>query len=102
MFVSDDEETDRPSGDDLMLDGNAAAGLLESLLGPGATISSSICAHCGTSQEMGRLMVWNRGPGLVLRCSICRGVQLRAVRTPSGLHLDMHGIAQVRIPGDDA
>src|SRR5688500_6249115 len=89
---------DRPTADDLVLDGNAAAGLLESMLGPGATISFSTCAHCGTPQEMGRMMVWNRGPGLVLRCSICRGVQLRIVWTPSGLQLDLRGIAQMRIP----
>ena len=90
---------DRPTADDLVLDGNAAAGLLESMLGPGATISSSICAHCGTQQEMGRLMAWNRGPGVVLRCSVCRGVQVRAVRTPTGLHLDLRGVARLRIPG---
>ena len=102
MFVSDDEDDDRPSGDDLVLDGNAAAGLLESLMGPAATISTSICAHCGTTQEMGRLFAWNRGPGLVLRCSICSGVQVRAVQTPSGLHLDLHGIARMRIPGPGA
>ena len=102
MFLSDDEDDDRPGGDDLMLDGNAAAGMLESLLGPGATIASSICAHCGTTQEMGRLYAWNRGPGLVLRCSICRGVQVKVARTPSGLHLDVAGIARMHLPGPDA
>jgi hypothetical protein len=93
---------DRPTADDLVLDGNAAAGLLESLLGPEATSSASICAHCGTQQEMGRLMAWSRGPGLVLRCSICLGVQVRAVRTPRGLQVDVRGIARLRIPGPGA
>ena len=90
---------DGPTADDLVLDGNAAAGFLESMLGSDATISISICAHCGTHQEMGRLLFWNRGPGLVLRCSICRGVQVRVVRTPGGLRVDMRGVAQMRIPG---
>ena len=97
MDASHDADA-RPTADDLVLDGNAAAGLLESMLGSDATISVSICAHCGTHQEMGRLLFWSRGPGLVLRCSICRGVQVRVVRTPGGLRVDMRGVAQMRIP----
>lgn len=91
-------EIGRSGADDLGLDGNAAAGELEELFGAGATISLATCAHCGTEQEVGRLGVWSRGPGLVLRCSACRGVAIRVVRTPSAIHVDLHGVARLRIP----
>jgi hypothetical protein len=89
---------DSMQGDDLGLDGNAAAGDLEALFGPGATMSEGTCAHCGTRQELGRLSAWTRGPGLVLRCSVCRGVALRIVRTPTALHLDLHGVTRLVVP----
>ena len=87
------------SADDLALDGNAAAGELEQLLGGGATLSASVCAHCGTEQQLGRLTAWVRGPGTVLRCSVCAGVAIRFVRTPTALHLDLAGVTRLRIPG---
>jgi hypothetical protein len=86
------------AADDLALDGNAAAGDLEALFGPGATLAAGTCAHCGTRQELGRLTAWTRGPGLVLRCSVCRGVALRIVRTPSAVHLDLHGVTRLIVP----
>jgi hypothetical protein len=91
-------ETRGSGAEDLALDGNAAAGELEALLGPDATISASICAHCGTEQELGRLTAWVRGPGTVLRCSVCSGIAIRIVRTPDALHLDFRGVARLRIP----
>jgi hypothetical protein len=84
--------------DDLALDGNAAAGDLEAFFGPGATRSNGTCAHCGTRQELGHLTAWVRGPGVVLRCSVCRGVVIRVVRTPATVLLDLHGIARLAIP----
>jgi hypothetical protein len=84
--------------EDLALDGNAAAGELEALFGPGATVAEGTCAHCGTRQQVGRLTAWTRGPGLVLRCSVCRGVALRLVRTPSAVHVDLRGVTHLVLP----
>lgn len=97
-----DQDADGPvrsSADDLGLDGNAVAAELEGLLGPDATLALAVCAHCGTSQELARLGAWTRGPGIVLRCSTCRGVVLRIVRTPDAIHLDLHGVARLQVPG---
>jgi hypothetical protein len=92
------EPIDAVTADDLALDGNAAAGELEAMFGADATMAEGTCAHCGTRQELGRLTAWTRGPGLVLRCSVCRGVALRIVRTPSAVHLDLHGVTRLVMP----
>ena len=95
----DDAQRDEAiAADDLALDGNAAAGALEACFGPDATMAAGTCAHCGTRQELGRLTAWTRGPGLVLRCSVCHGVALRIVRTPAAIHLDLHGVTRLVVP----
>jgi len=98
MEHADPAEVERPDADDLALDGNAAAGELESLFGPGATVSLATCAHCGTEQAVARLGTWSRGPGLVLRCCACGRVAIRLVRAPTVLHLDLNGVTRLRIP----
>jgi hypothetical protein len=85
---------------DLTLDANAVAGLLQELFGTEMTALASSCAHCGNKALMGTLRAYTQAPGVVLRCSICSGVMLRIVRTPDSLYLDARGTAYVRQPAE--
>ena len=82
---------------ELMLDANAAAGLLHEIFGVEMTASHTECATCGNEAEMGTLLAFTHGPGVVLRCSACENVVIRIVQTPVALHLDARGTVYLRI-----
>jgi len=83
--------------DPLMLDANAVAGDLAELLGFEVTGASHRCGHCGNVAMMGTLLAWTHGPGLTLRCSICRDIVIRVVRTPARTLVDVSGAAYLEI-----
>ena len=80
------------------LDGNAVAGALYEWFGVEMTAAPGACDHCGNVAEMGTLHAWTRGPGIVLRCSMCHGVVLRFTQTPQGAILDARGAAWLLRP----
>jgi hypothetical protein len=82
---------------ELMLDGNAAAGLLHEIFGAEMTASATECAHCGHEGQVGTLLAFTQGPGLVLRCPGCEGIMLRIVETPNAFLVDARGAAYLRI-----
>jgi hypothetical protein len=85
----------------LVLDGNAVAGELEELLGSDMTGVLHRCTSCGNRGAMATLLAYTAGPGIVLRCSICREVVIRMVRTPTATYLDLRGAAYLcLIPAD--
>ncbi|MDQ2692033.1 MAG: DUF6510 family protein [Chloroflexota bacterium] len=90
-----DERTD--INRELMLDANAVAGLLFEIFGVEMTASPTECAHCGSSGDVGALLAFTRGPGVVLRCSSCENVVLRIVRTPQAVYLDARGAVYLRL-----
>lgn len=83
---------------EMMLDGNALGGMLSEMFGVEMTAEPTQCAHCGTGNLMGALMVFTQAPGIVLRCPICEQVMLRVVQTPDALYLDARGAAYLRVP----
>ncbi len=84
-------------GRELMLDGNAAAGLLQAVFGGEMTAAPAECAHCGNEADIGALLAFRGGPGVVLRCPACEGVMLRVVETDTAYYIDAHGLASLRI-----
>lgn len=90
------EET-RDINRELMLDANAAAGVLYEIFGVEMTASPTECAHCGNEGEIGALLAFTQGPGIVLRCSTCENVVLRIVRTPEAVYLDARGAVFLRL-----
>lgn len=82
---------------ELMLDANAAAGLLFEIFGVEMTASPTQCAHCGNRGEVGALLAFTQGPGIVLRCSACENVVLRIVQTPEAMYLDARGAVYLRL-----
>lgn len=85
--------------DALMLDANAVAGELAELFGSDMTAAVHRCAHCGNVGAMGTLLAWTQGPGITLRCCICREVVMRIVRTPSLTRIDVSGAAYFEVRG---
>jgi uncharacterized protein DUF6510 len=82
---------------ELMLDANAAAGLLHEIFGLEMTAVPAECAHCGNEAEIGTLLAFTRGPGIILRCSTCEQVVLRIVQTPDAILLDARGAVCLRL-----
>jgi hypothetical protein len=81
----------------LMLDGNAAAGMLEEIFGADMTVAPTECATCATVSEMGALRVFNQAPGMVMRCPACGEIMLCVVVTPTMVNIDLRGVATVRM-----
>ena len=79
--------------DEMMVDGNAAAGVLAALFGGDITAVPGRCTHCGHVHMIGELNAYVRGPGTVLRCPDCHGVVLRVVETPEATYVDARGAA---------
>lgn len=91
---------DNPQTDinrELMLDGNALAGLLREIFTLEMTASPTECAHCGHEGQVGTLLAFTQSPGAVMRCPACEGVILRIVETPNAIYLDARGAAYLRL-----
>lgn len=82
---------------ELMLDANATAGILYEIFGVEMTASPTECANCGNEGEIGELLAFTQGPGIVLRCSTCESVILRIVQTPESIYLDARGAVYLRL-----
>ena len=81
----------------LMLDGNAAGGLLQEIFAEEMTASPTECANCGREGELGALLAFTQAPGVVLRCPACLQVVLRIVQTPDAIYLDARGAVYLRL-----
>jgi len=82
---------------ELMLDANAAAGLLYEIFGVEMTAAPTECANCGNEGEIGELLAFVHGPGIILRCSTCEHVVLRIVQTPDEIILHARGAVYLRL-----
>lgn len=85
--------------DELILDGNAAAGVLAAIFGTDVSGSESRCANCGTVSVVATLRVYSRGPGTVLRCPACGGVVIRVAEIAGRRVVDARGVAALRFEG---
>jgi hypothetical protein len=81
----------------LMLDGNAAAGILSEIFALEITPNPVECAHCGQEGAIGSLLAFSQAPGMVLRCPACEQTILRIVQTPEAFFLDLRGAAYLRL-----
>jgi uncharacterized protein DUF6510 len=91
------EDTSQDINRELMLDANATAGLLYEIFNTEMTAAPTECAHCGNEAEIGTLLAFVQGPGIVLRCSTCENVVLRIVQTPNAIFLDARGAVYLRL-----
>jgi Family of unknown function (DUF6510) len=82
---------------ELLLDANSVAGVLQEVFGSEMTVVPSECAGCGNLTEIGSLLAYTHGPGIVLRCPACKQVMLRIVQTPDSIFIDARGVVYLRI-----
>jgi hypothetical protein len=79
-----------------VLDGNAAAGLLQEFFAFEVTAAQTKCTACGVIQIVGALHLYAAPMGAVLRCLRCDCVMMKAVRTPHGGWLELTGTEYLR------
>jgi predicted RNA-binding Zn-ribbon protein involved in translation (DUF1610 family) len=86
------------SDEALVLDGNAAAGLLAEVFG-GAEVTSAVrgCGSCGQEHAVGKHRLY-RGAGLVLRCPACGDVALVVVACRARREVRMSGRWALSVP----
>ncbi len=82
---------------ELMLDANAAAGLLQEIFGTDMTAAPTECANCGQEGEIGTLLAFTQAPGVVLRCPACESVVVRITQTPDAFYIDARGAVYLRL-----
>ncbi len=82
---------------ELMLDANATAGILQEIFGVEMTASPTECANCGNEGEIGKLLAFTQGPGIVLRCSACENGVIRITQMPDAIYLDARGAVYLRL-----
>lgn len=73
------------------LDGNAIGGLLREIFTMEMTVAEATCASCGAVNIVGRVDVYMKAPGVVVRCPGCEQVLMRIVRGGGRYWVDMRG-----------
>ena len=82
--------------DELRLDGNAAAGILEQVFAHDVTTSVGTCDTCGASERVGAVHVY-RSAGLVFRCPHCDSVVMRLVVAETRVWVDLRGLRSLEL-----
>lgn len=95
MSSSMDERRDDPMAD-LVLDGNAVAGMMAAVFGSDMTAIPGRCANCHDMHMVGAMRAYVHGPGAVLRCPSCGEVVLRIVETIEATYVDVRGASYLR------
>jgi hypothetical protein len=81
---------------ELMLDGNAAAGVLQEIFTMEMTTAVGMCDSCGTSGEVGEAHLY-RGAGLVLCCPHCDAMLMKIVTAESRSWIDLRGLRTLEL-----
>ena len=84
-------------GDELRLDGNAAAGPLGELFAFDITTATTTCDGCGHASPVGGVMLYGQEMGLVLRCPSCSNVMMCVTRPHGETWLDLRGVRLLRV-----
>ena len=79
------------------LDGNAAAGRLANFFAADVTRIIVVCARCSAEAPIAELHLYGGPMGIILRCTACGEVNLRALEVGSTLRLDARGAAYLTV-----
>jgi hypothetical protein len=82
--------------DELMLDGNAIAGLLQEVFAAEMTTAIGTCGDCRTPGPVRAAHLY-RGAGIVLRCPHCDNVLAKIVKNNSRVWIDLTGIRTLEV-----
>ncbi len=79
------------------LDGNAAAGTLQTFFSFETTLAQVTCKECGGTNPIGAIAAYMSRMGTVLRCPTCGNSLIRIALTKGRSILDMEGTRVVQI-----
>jgi hypothetical protein len=82
--------------DPLMLDGNAAAGLLQEVFAVEMTTAIETCNGCGATDQVGALKVF-RGAGIVMRCPKCDNALVTIVEDGARVWIGFAGVRTLQV-----
>ena len=82
--------------DELMLDGNAVAGVLQEVFAVEMTTAVGMCGSCGATEQVGATRVF-RGAGIVLRCPHCDNALAKVVKDDGRMWLSFPGIRALEV-----
>ncbi len=82
--------------DELMLDGNAVAGMLGEVFAVEMTTATMMCGNCGAAGAVGAMHVF-RGAGIVLRCPHCDHALVKIVDGGTRIWMDFGGMRTLQI-----
>jgi len=82
--------------DELMLDGNAVAGLLQELFAVEMTTAIATCGSCGATDAVGATRVF-RGAGMVMRCPHCDNALVTVVKDDTRVWIGFPGVRTVQV-----
>jgi Zn finger protein HypA/HybF involved in hydrogenase expression len=82
--------------DELMLDGNAVAGVLQEVFAVEMTTALGTCASCGATEAVGAIHVF-RGAGFVLRCPHCDSALVTIVRDEGRMWIGFPGVRTLEV-----
>ena len=83
--------------DDLTLDGNGVAGLLDEAFGSEMTTVIRRCESCGTASAIGAHRAY-RGAGVVLRCPACHDLAITIVALADRHVVQVRGAMRLELP----
>jgi hypothetical protein len=82
--------------DELMLDGNAVAGLLRDVFAVEMTTAVGTCESCGAAEAIGAMHVFH-GAGTVLCCPHCDHTLVKIVRDDARLWIGFPGLQTLEV-----
>jgi Zn finger protein HypA/HybF involved in hydrogenase expression len=82
--------------DELMVDGNAVAGMLSEVFAVEMTTATMTCGNCGIAGPVGAAHVF-RGAGIVLRCPHCDHALVKIVEDGTRMWIDFAGMRTLEI-----
>ena len=82
--------------DELMLDGNAVAGLLQEVFAVEITTAIGTCSACGAADAVGALHVF-RGAGIVMRCPHCHNALITIIKDDTRVWLGYAGVRTLQV-----
>ena len=83
--------------DDQYVDGNAALLEFADVFGTDLSAAVTTCGTCASATVFAELRVYNRGPGLTIRCPHCESVVARLTRTQEHAYIDLSGSSSMRL-----
>jgi Zn finger protein HypA/HybF involved in hydrogenase expression len=82
--------------DELMLDGNAVAGMLGEVFAVEMTTATMTCGSCGMAGAVGAMHVF-RGAGIVLRCPNCDNAMVKIVEGGTRIWMNFGGMQALEV-----